>query len=119
MTDELIEGETFEFVEEAAAPAYRRIVRSARFTAEEWERVCTRAEQVGLSPGRFLRQAALGAGLGGRVTDRTIALLSMIGSNLNQLARAANAAGELVAKKELENVLLSVRAQIWKLEKGE
>lgn len=95
--------------------SFRRVVRSARFTTDEWQRVRTRAAEVGLSPGRFLRQAALGSRLGGRVTDRAVAELGKIGSNLNQLARATNTAREFVARHEIEAVLARLRAVLLEL----
>jgi hypothetical protein len=94
---------------------FRTVVRSARFTVAEWLLVRARAARVGLSPGRYLRHAALGARLGGRVDERALAALGKIGANLNQLARAANTAGELVAHERLEAALGELRSVLSEL----
>jgi hypothetical protein len=95
----------------ASSTAYRTVVRSARFTAEEWSRVCARAEAAGLSPGRFLRHAALGQSLGRKVEMTALAQLARVGNNLNQVARSLNA-GDPTAVVGLEEVLSEVRLAV-------
>ena len=71
------------------AQPHRTVIRSARFTPEEWETVRERAAGVGLSPSRFLRSAALGSPLGRRANAEAVFALNRVGVNLNNLIRLA------------------------------
>ena len=93
----------------------RGVPRSVRFTEEEWARVCARAAVVGLSPGRFLREAALGHRLASRVNAQAIFQLGKAGTNLNQLARTANAIGRIEVSRRLDEVLAEVLEAVRRL----
>lgn len=70
-------------------PPHRTVIRSARFTPQEWEAVQERAATAGLSPSRFLRSVALGSPLGRRVNADAVHALNRVGVNLNNLIRLA------------------------------
>jgi hypothetical protein len=70
-------------------PPHRTVIRSARFTPEEWDAVQERAATAGLSPSRFLRSVALGSPLGRRVNAEAVLALNRVGVNLNNLIRLA------------------------------
>jgi hypothetical protein len=72
-----------------AEPPHRTVIRSSRFTPEEWKTVQQRAATAGLSPSRFLRSVALGAPLGRRVNAEAVLALNRVGVNLNNLIRLA------------------------------
>ena len=74
---------------DSPTPPHRTVIRSARFTPEEWEAVRERAATAGLSPSRFLRSVALGSPLGRRVNSEAVLALNRVGVNLNNLIRWA------------------------------
>lgn len=66
----------------------------------------------------FLRRAALGKRVrsrSGQVRRDAVYQLSKIGNNLNQLARAANTAGQVRAMERLEAVLEELREALEEL----
>ncbi len=89
--------------------------RNVRFTAREWKRVCERAELVGLSPRRFIRFAALGHRISGRLTGEAVRQLAGAANNLNQLARWANTARRAPDGARLEETLREVERTIGEL----
>ena len=75
-----------------------------------------KAEATGLSVGVYLRQAGTGARLSSRASDRLYHELSRIGVNVNQMARMANATGQLPELEKLQVLLaqiLELREQVW------
>ena len=55
---------------------HRTVIRSVRFTPDEWAEVLGKAGEARLSPARFLRLAALGVRLGGRVDAEAVRQLA-------------------------------------------
>lgn len=94
---------------------HRTLVKSVRFSPEEWKAVLERAHEVALSPARFLREAALGKRLAPRVNSHAIHQLARVGNNLNQLARAANATRRVELSRRLAQVLNEVEEAIREL----
>jgi len=88
------------------------LVKPIRFAAEEWTRIEDRAKLVSLPPSVYVRHTALGYRLSGRINGKAIVQLSRIG-NLNQIARVANATGQIRhvdhLRKVLEELLDAVR----------
>lgn len=70
-------------------------VRSVRFTPEEWELIQQEAHSANLRPSTFLRRAGLNRQVLHRTTPEAIQALNRVGVNLNQLARVANATGNV------------------------
>lgn len=89
--------------------------RNVRFTETEWTQVCERAELVGLSPRRFIRFAALGHRISGRLTSEAVRQLAGAANNLNQLARWANTTRRTPQMRRLEEVLRAVETAIGSL----
>jgi hypothetical protein len=85
--------------------AHRTVIRSARFTAEEWAAVQERAAVVGLSPSRFLRSVALATPLSRRVNNEAVLALNRVGINLNNLIRLATRSGQPLVAAEAAAVL--------------
>lgn len=91
---------------------------AVRVTAAEHAALTAAAAQAGLSVGAFLRAKALGTP-GPRAVRRPVVekealaralgLIGKYGGNLNQLAHAANAAGELPTALELDQLRAEVR----------
>lgn len=96
----------------AAARNYRTVIRSTRFTPEEWATVQERAEAVGLSPSRFLRQVALGAPLGRRINQQALAAFNRLGVNLNNLVRLAFRSGQPLLAAEAADLLKQLRERL-------
>lgn len=94
-----------------AARIYRTVIRSARFTPEEWTTVQERAAAVGLSPSRFLRQVALGAPLG-RINKEAVAAFNRLGVNLNNLVRLAFRSGQPVLAAEATDLLKQLNERL-------
>lgn len=77
-----------------------------------------RAHAAGLTVSAFLRRAAVGKRVrsrSGQVRRDAVYQLSKIGNNLNQLARAANTAGQVRAMERLEAVLEELREALEEL----
>jgi hypothetical protein len=99
-------------------PTNRPVIRSSRYTADEWATVETAAAQAGLSPSAYVRQSALGARIRqrrGHANDQTVKALARIGNNINQLARAANADGTKRLERDARAALVDLLAVIDKL----
>lgn len=96
--------------------AHRTVVKSVRYTPEEWTRVERKAAEARLSPARFVREVALGGGrFHGRVVREAIHQLARVGNNLNQMTRLANALGRVDLSARLEAVLEEVEDGIRRL----
>ncbi len=96
----------------AATQNFRTVIRSARFTPEEWETVEERAAAVGLSPSRFLRQVALGTPLGRRINQQAVVALNRLGVNLNNLVRLALRSGQPILAAEATDLLKQLRERL-------
>jgi hypothetical protein len=91
--------------------------RAVRFAPAEWAAVEAKAALAGMTPSRFIREAALGLEVKARrgaEGARLVHQLGRIGSNLNQLARLANARGFIIGDR-IEAVLAEVLEAIGKL----
>ena len=88
------------------------MIRSARFTPEEWAAVQERAAVAGLSPSRFLRSIALGTPLGRRVNAEAVLALNRAGINLNNLIRLATRSGQPFVVVEAADVLNQLRERL-------
>lgn len=88
------------------------MIRSARFTGEEWAAVQQRAAVAGLSPSRFLRSIALGTPLGRRVNAEAVLALNRAGINLNNLIRLATRSGQPFVVAEAADVLNQLRERL-------
>ena len=90
-------------------PAGRRqhytVVKPVRFAPEEWEKIVARAQEVNLAPSVYVRRTTLGYRLSRRVDQKAICHLGRIGNNLNQLARVANATGEVELGARLDGTI--------------
>jgi hypothetical protein len=91
---------------------HRTVIRSARFTFEEWAAVQERAVAVALSPSRYLRHVALGAPLGRRINAEAVTALNRAGVNLNNLVRLAIRNGQPLVAADVEGVLEELRAAL-------
>lgn len=91
---------------------YRTVIRSARFTPEEWAAVEQRAEATRLSPSRFLRFAALGTPLGRRVNAEAVVALNRLGVVLNNAVRVALRSGQPLVAAEIKQVLDQLRERL-------
>lgn len=92
--------------------------QSLRLTAGERAIVRARAHAAGLTVSAFLRRAALGQQVRarpGQVRRDAVYHLSKIGTNLNQLAHAANVARQVRAEELLEETLAELRATLAEL----
>jgi len=68
----------------------RSVQATVSFSPAEWAAVEERAEAAALSPRAYLRSAALGTPLAGRVDRRALAQLARAGNLLNQAVRYAH-----------------------------
>lgn len=98
--------------------ALRRITLGVRVSATEYAAVRAKAEQMGLTPAQWLREAALSRPLP-RFSVPTInrseyAELARLAANLNQLAHHANA-GQLPEADALQRLLMATRAEVGRL----
>jgi hypothetical protein len=91
---------------------HRTVIRSARFTPEEWETVQQRAATAGLSPSRFLRSVALGSPLGRRVNAEAVLALNRVGVNLNNLIRLATRTAQPFVACEVTDLLNQLRERL-------
>jgi hypothetical protein len=91
---------------------HRTVIRSARFTPEEWETVQQRAATAGLSPSRFLRSVALGSSLGRRVNAEAVLALNRVGVNLNNLIRLATRTAQPFVASEVTDLLTQLRERL-------
>jgi hypothetical protein len=94
---------------------HRTVIRSARFTPEEWQTVQERAAAVGLSPARFLRSVALGAPLGRRINSEAVLALNRVGVNLNNLVRLATRTAQPFVEAEVAALLDQLRDRLREL----
>lgn len=94
---------------------HRTVIRSARFTPEEWETVQERAAAAGLSPSRFLRSVALGSPLGRRVNAEAVLALNRVGVNLNNLIRLATRTAQPFVASEVTDLLNQLRNRLREL----
>jgi mobilization protein NikA len=94
------------------AKAYRTVIRSARFTPQEWETVMERAASVRLSPSRFLRFTALGTPMGRRVDADAVIALNRLGVVLNNAVRLAIRSGQPLLAAEIKEVLDQLRERL-------
>src|SRR3954451_21843248 len=97
------------------APPHRTVIRSARFTPEEWDAVRERASTAGLSPARFLRSVALGSPLGRRVNAEAVLALNRVGVNLNNLIRLATRTAQPFVAAEVTDLLNQLRNRLREL----
>jgi len=81
------------------------LVKPVRFAPEEWDKIEAKADEIGLPPSVYVRRTTLGYRLSGRIRGRVVYSLCRIGNNLNQLARVANATGQIRQVRRLEEVL--------------
>lgn len=101
----------------AEARQNRKVFRTVRFAPTELEMVKQKAALAGMTPSRFIREAALGLEVKARRGAEAAQLvhqLGRIGANLNQLARLANARGFIIGDR-VEAVLVEVLEAIGKL----
>jgi hypothetical protein len=91
---------------------HRTVIRSARFTPEEWGAVKERAAVAGLTPARFLRTVALGAPLGQRINRDAVLALNRVGVNLNNLVRLAIRSGQPSVAAEAAAVLKQLHERL-------
>lgn len=78
------------------------------FTEAQRAGVEAKAEEAGLAVAAFIRSAALGKDVAGKVDAETRRELRRIGVNLNQLAKVANTTGEIEVAERLDIVLDAV-----------
>ena len=83
-----------------------------RVSGPERERLRRTARGTGLSVSEFLRRRAFGRPVRARVDARAELQLRAIGVNLNQLARAANAAGQVERGRDIDAVLGEIREAV-------
>jgi hypothetical protein len=91
---------------------HRTVIRSARFTPEEWRTVQERAAAVGLSPSLFLRSVALGSPLGRRINSVAVLALNRVGVNLNNLIRLATRTAQPFVEAEVTALLGELRDRL-------
>ncbi|MDA8440161.1 MAG: MobC family plasmid mobilization relaxosome protein [Propionibacterium sp.] len=116
MSEEPSAGERFSRRRRANAPGARRHAHQVKVTPEEEAQLLLRAAQQGVTVPRFLVESALAAAPGETTTERreVIALLfrqyrllAAVSNNVNQIAKATNATGEVHV--ELVSTLAAVR----------
>ncbi len=106
----------------------KSVVRSVRFTPEEWAQVEAWAAEASVSPSRYVREATLKRRPAVKprgVRAEAVRELNRVGVNLNQLVRLVHRAtaqkgeaggdGAAVHPAEVEAVLASVAAAIDRL----
>lgn len=91
---------------------FRTVIRSARFTPEEWAAVQQRAAEVRLSPARFLRYVALGTPLGRRLNAEVVVALNRAGVVLNNCVRIAIRNDQPLIASEVREVLDMLRERL-------
>jgi hypothetical protein len=93
----------------------RTHIQSVRLTRGELAVLHGKAHAAGLPLSTFLRHAALAKRIRarrGQLERDAIYQLVKVGTNINQLARAANTAGQVVALELLEAALEDLRAAL-------
>jgi len=96
----------------------RVFFQNLRLTAGERTVLRNRAHAAGLTVSAFIRRAALGKRVRarpGHLRRDAIYQLSKIGNNVNQLAHAANMAGQVTAEELLAETLEELRAALARL----
>ncbi len=94
------------------------VVVSVRLSTEERELLSERAVICGKPISTFIREVSLGSvpkARPGHLERKAIYHLSRIGNNLNQLARTANATGQLEDARRIEAALEEVTRAIERL----
>ena len=86
----------------------RSVRRRVRFHPEEFARVERLSKSLGVPPGRFIREAAIGYQLNSQADDELIYQLARIGQNLNQMTRLAHTAG-LPAGNQFQRLAVRLR----------
>jgi hypothetical protein len=97
--------------------ARRVVIRPARYSQGEWQKVRELAAAAGKRPSTYVREAALGVALRRRlaVGDQAVLYeLARIGNNLNQIAKVLNA-GDLGAVVDLRPAIGELQAILRKL----
>lgn len=98
--------------ERSATQAFRTVIRSVRFTPEEWTTVEAHAAEVGLSPSRYMRHASLRTPFARRVNHDAIVALNRVGVNLNNMIRIAIRSGQAFIADEAADVLKRLRQSL-------
>jgi len=101
-----------EDIDKPQEKTFRTVIRSARFTPEEWAAVQERAAAARLSPARFLRYVALGTPLGRRVNADAIGALNRAGAVLNNCVRLAIRNDQPLLASEAREVLALLRQRL-------
>ena len=86
-----------------------------RLNAAEYAHLCQQAEVTGLKKEPLVRQLIMGVNLRPRPPDELPELLrqlSGIGTNINQIAKVANASG-YVRKEDIQNIM-EMQAALWR-----
>lgn len=86
-----------------------------RLNAAEYAHLCQQAEAAGLKKEPFVRTLIMGVNLRPRPPDELPELLrqlSGIGTNINQIAKVANASG-YVRKEDIQNIM-EMQAALWR-----
>jgi hypothetical protein len=91
---------------------FRTIIRSSRFTPEEWATIEEYAAAVGLSPSRYMRQASLRTPFSRRLNHEVIVALNRIGVNLNNMIRLAIRSGQAFIAADAADVLARLRERL-------
>lgn len=94
--------------------------RSVRLTPGELAVIRGKARAAGMPVSTYLREVALGKKVRvrpGQVRRDAVYQLIKVGTNINQLARAANTAGQVVALELLEAALQELRRVLDKLDR--
>lgn len=102
----------------AASRTTRSCLTSVRSTPGELAVLRRKAHAAGLPLSTYLRRAGLQKTIRarrGQAERDTIYQLSKLGNNLNQLARAANTAGQVVGLEILEPVIEELRGVLGEL----
>ena len=86
-----------------------------RLNAAEYAHLCQQAEVTGLKKEPLVRQLIMGVNLRPRPPDELPELLrqlSGIGTNINQIAKVANASG-YVRKEDIQSIM-EMQAALWR-----
>lgn len=94
------------------AKTHRTVIRSARFTPDEWAAVRERAAAARLSPARYLRYVALGTPLGRHVNGEAVVALNRAGVVLNNLIRHAIRTGQPFIASNVREALDLLRERL-------
>ena len=96
----------------------RSQILPVRVSPEERRQLVDRAKLCDLALSTYVREAALGTRprqRRGKLEQQAIYHLARVGSNLNQLARAANAMGRVELSRRLDEVLREIRRVVGRL----